>query len=276
MRLLLVFLLVSSFAVAQQGEQQLAYQYYVNGEYDKAIALYEELNEKRFSVAYYIPYFGSLLNIEDYKSAEKLAKKVAKIYPNSLNYQLEIGITQQKSGNSRKAERTFDKLYKKLNGQQSQAINLANTFRRYEMYEDALGVYLLSEKKNSKSNFSVQKAQLYAHLGKVDLMIAEYLKELARNPRQKQMVMAQVQRFLNNDGIKSERNYQLVKKALLPHVRAEQDRTDFSEMLIWLFMQNAQYEMAIRQAKSLDKRTNGDGEGVYSLAESLLDKKHYN
>jgi TolA-binding protein len=276
MRLLLVFLLVSSFAVAQQGEQQLAYQYYVNGEYDKAIALYEELNEKRFSVAYYIPYFGSLLNIEDYKSAEKLAKKVAKIYPNSLNYQLEIGITQQKSGNSRKAERTFDKLYKKLNGQQSQAINLANTFRRYEMYEDALGVYLLSEKKNSKSNFSVQKAQLYAHLGKVDLMIAEYLKELARNPRQKQMVMAQVQRFLNNDGIKSERNYQLVKEALLPHVRAEQDRTDFSEMLIWLFMQNAQYEMAIRQAKSLDKRTNGDGEGVYSLAESLLDKKHYN
>lgn len=276
MRLLLVFLLVSSFAVAQQGEQQLAYQYYVNGEYDKAIALYEELNEKRFSVAYYIPYFGSLLNIEDYKSAEKLAKKVAKIYPNSLNYQLEIGITQQKSGNSRKAERTFDKLYKKLNGQQSQAINLANTFRRYEMYEDALGVYLLSEKKNSKLSFSVQKAQLYAHLGKVDLMIAEYLKELARNPRQKQMVMAQVQRFLNNDGIKSERNYQLVKKALLPHVRAEQDRTDFSEMLIWLFMQNAQYEMAIRQAKSLDKRTNGDGEGVYSLAESLLDKKHYN
>jgi tetratricopeptide (TPR) repeat protein len=276
MRLLLVFLLVSSFAVAQQGEQQLAYQYYVNGEYDKAIALYEELNEKRFSVAYYIPYFGSLLNIEDYKSAEKLAKKVAKIYPNSLNYQLEIGITQQKSGNSRKAERTFDKLYKKLNGQQSQAINLANTFRRYEMYEYALGVYLLSEKKNSKSSFSVQKAQLYAHLGKVDLMIAEYLKELARNPRQKQMVMAQVQRFLNNDGIKSERNYQLVKKALLPHVRAEQDRTDFSEMLIWLFMQNAQYEMAIRQAKSLDKRTNGDGEGVYSLAESLLDKKHYN
>jgi tetratricopeptide (TPR) repeat protein len=276
MRLLLVFLLVSSFAVAQQGEQQLAYQYYVNGEYDKAIALYEELNEKRFSVAYYIPYFGSLLNIEDYKSAEKLAKKVAKIYPNSLNYQLEIGITQQKSGNSRKAERTFDKLYKKLNGQQSQAINLANTFRRYEMYEYALGVYLLSEKKNSKLSFSVQKAQLYAHLGKVDLMIAEYLKELARNPRQKQMVMAQVQRFLNNDGIKSERNYQLVKKALLPHVRAEQDRTDFSEMLIWLFMQNAQYEMAIRQAKSLDKRTNGDGEGVYSLAESLLDKKHYN
>lgn len=275
MRLLLVFMLVCSFAYAQQSEQQLAYQYYVNGEYTKAISIYEELNEERFSVAYFIPYFGSLLNTEDYKSAEKLAKKVAKIYPRSLNYQLELGIVQQKSGNQKRADRTFDKVYKALDGKQGQAINLANTFRRYELYEDALNVYLLAEKINSKSNFATQKAQLYAQLGKVDLMIAEYLNELSRNPRQKQMVMAQVQRFLNNDGIKSERNYQLVKKQLLPFVRAEQDRSDFSEMLIWLFMQNAQYKMALRQAKALDKRTNGDVDGVYDLGETFLDKKQY-
>ena len=55
MRLLFVFMLISFFAVAQQGEQKLAYQYYVNGEYDKAISIYEELNKERFSVAYYIP-----------------------------------------------------------------------------------------------------------------------------------------------------------------------------------------------------------------------------
>ena len=52
MRLLLVFMLISSFAFAQKSEQQLAYQYYINGEYTKAITIYEELNEARFSVAY--------------------------------------------------------------------------------------------------------------------------------------------------------------------------------------------------------------------------------
>ena len=238
-------MLISSFAFSQKSQQQLAYQYYLNGEYTKAITIYEELNDERFSVAYYIPYFASLLNTEDYKSAEKLARKIAKIYPKSLNYQLEIGIAQEKSGNSKKAERTYKKLFEDLNGQQSQSINLANTFRRYEMYDEALNVYLLSEKINTKANFRIQKAQLYDHLGKVDLMIAEYLNELAHNAKQKKMVMAKVQLFLNNNGIKSERNYQLVKKALLLHVRNEQDRTDFSEMLIWLFMQNAQYEMAL-------------------------------
>jgi tetratricopeptide (TPR) repeat protein len=275
MRLLFVFMLISFFAVAQQGEQKLAYQYYVNGEYDKAISIYEELNTQRFSVAYYIPYFGSLLKTEEYRQAEKLAKKVAKIYPNSLNYQLEVGIVQRKSGNTRKANLTFNKIFKNLTGQQSQAINLANTFRRYDMYGDALRVYVLSEKLNPKSNFGMQKAQLYADLGKVDLMLVEYLNELKRNPNQKSMVFARVQLFLNNDGIKSENNYQLVKKQLLPFVRQEQGRTEFSELLIWLFMQNAQYEMAFRQAKSLDKRTEADGEEVFDLAEIFLDKEYY-
>jgi len=275
MRLLFVFMLISFFAVAQQGEQKLAYQYYVNGEYDKAISIYEELNKERFSVAYYIPYFGSLLKKEQYVQAEKLAKKVAKIYPNSLNYQLEVGIVQQKSGNTRKSERTFKKIFENLTGQQSQAINLANTLSRYDMYGDALRVYVLSEKLNPKSNFGMQKAQLYAHLGNVDLMILEYLNELKRNPKQKSIVFARVQLFLNNDGIKSENNYQLVKQQLLPFVRQEQGRTEFSELLIWLFMQNAQYEMAFRQAKSLDKRTDADGEEVFDLAEIFLDKEYY-
>jgi tetratricopeptide (TPR) repeat protein len=275
MRLLLVFMLISSFAFAQKSEQQLAYQYYINGEYTKAITIYEELAAERFSVAYYIPYFASLLKTEDYKSAEKLARKLAKIYPKSLNYQLEVGIAQEKSGNQRKANYTYSKVLKQLTGQQSQTINLANTFMRYDLYDAALNVYLQSEKINSKASFGTQKAQLYAHLNKVDLMIAEYLNELKRNPRQKKMVMSKVQLFLNNDGIKSEANYQLVKKQLLPFVRGEQSRTDFSEMLIWLFMQNAQYKMALIQAKALDKRTSADGEEVYDLAESFLDKKEY-
>ena len=269
-------MLISFFAIAQQGEQKLAYQYYINGEYDKAISIYEDLNKKRFSVAYYIPYFGSLLKTEQYNQAEKLAKKVAKIYPNSLNYQLDVGIVQQKSGNIKKADRIFKKIFKNLTGQQSQAINLANNFIRYDMHGDALDVYVLSEKLNAKSHFGIQKAQLYAHLGKVDLMLVEYLYELKRNPKQKKFVFAKVQLFLNNDGIKSERNYQLVKKQLLPFVREEQGRTEFSELLIWLFMQNAQYEMAFMQARSLDKRTDADGEEVFDLAEIFLEKKYYN
>ena len=106
-------MLIFSFAFAQQNDQQLAHKYYINGEYDKAISIYKELNKERFTVAYYAPYFSSLLKTEQFKVAEQLAKKVVKLYPNSLNYQLEIGIAQEKSGNSRKTERTFKKLFQR-------------------------------------------------------------------------------------------------------------------------------------------------------------------
>jgi len=275
MRLLLVLMLSSFFSFAQKSEQQLAYQYYINGEYDKAISIYEELMDEHFSVAYYNPYFTSLLKVEDFKSAEYLARKLVKKHPKSLNYQLEVAVVQEKSGNTKKAERSYKKLFAKIDGRQLQAINLANTFSRYEMYQKALDVYAIAYKLNPQNNFGTQKAQLFSLLGKVELMIAQYLDVMEQNPRQKQMVTSKIQRFLDNDGIKSDKNYQLVKKALLQKVRSEKVRTDFTEMLIWLFMQNHQFKMAFLQAKALDKRTNSDGEGVYDLADSFLDKEYY-
>ena len=61
MRLFLVFMLISFVSTAQQNDQQLAYQYYINSDYVKAISIYEELSKEGFSVGYYIPYFSCLL-----------------------------------------------------------------------------------------------------------------------------------------------------------------------------------------------------------------------
>ena len=156
-----------------------------------------------------------------------------------------------------------------------QTINLANTFIRNELYQEALNLYILSEKINSKNSFGMQKAQVFAKIQDVESMLKEYLNEMERNPNRKQMVLSHIQKFLDNDGIKSDKNYKLVKRLLLLKVRDEQGRTDFTEMLIWLFMQNHQFKMALTQAKALDKRTNSDGEGVYELAETFLDKEYY-
>ena len=143
------------------------------------------------------------------------------------------------------------------------------------MYNQALDIYDKAQVINTRNNFSVQKAQIYNYMGYSEKMVEEYLNLLSRNPRQKPIVIANIQKFLDNNGIQSEANYQLVKKHLLRHVQQEKDRTDFTEMLIWLFMQNHQFKLALIQAKALDKRTNADGEEVYDLGESFLDKKEY-
>ena len=96
-------MLYSFLSIAQQNKEQLAYQYFINQEYNKAIIIYEELNQKRFSIKYYRPYFSSLINTEQFISAEKIARKALKIFPKNLEYEIEIGVTYQKRGNNRKA-----------------------------------------------------------------------------------------------------------------------------------------------------------------------------
>ena len=268
-------MLLSSFVIAQQSEQKIAYKYYVGGEYSKAVSIYRDINSKQFSIGNYYPYYISLINIQRYDEAEKLAKKAYRKYPNNDGYRLEIAIAQLKNGEVEKANKVFDKVFEKNKGKKNQTINLANTFIRYQMYEQALKMYLVSEGANPKLFFNKQKAQVYAYLAKTNLMIAEYLIALKRNPRERNAVTQQIQRFLDNDGIKSNQNYKLVKKLLLPHVRAEESRTDFSEILIWLFMQNHQFELAFKQAKSLNKRKASNGEGILDLALVFLENKYY-
>ena len=55
--LILLFFTLSSFA--QNNDQRLAYQYYINGDYEKAVILYEEINKKSFSLNTYNPFFTS-------------------------------------------------------------------------------------------------------------------------------------------------------------------------------------------------------------------------
>ena len=276
MRLIILFMFFSYIVLAQQDEQKLAYQYFINGQYLEALSIYEDLNSKEISIRHYVPYFTSLLRLEEYKKAGRLAKKASNMYPTNLSYQLDIGIVEEKKGNGIKAERIYNEIFKKIKaGNKNQYISLANTFIRHTMFERALDVYRFAKKNKIELNFSMQKAQLYSNLGQSELMVSAYLEALSLNPNQKTMIISQLQRFLDNDGIKSDKNYSIVKKALLNEIRDNPERIDFIEILIWLFMQNHQFDMALTQAKALDKRTGTGLSKIFDLGDSFLDKEYY-
>ena len=57
-----IIFLFSSFSVFSQTDQsKIAYQYYLNGEYEKASELYKEVIKREAIDRYYFPYFQSLL-----------------------------------------------------------------------------------------------------------------------------------------------------------------------------------------------------------------------
>ena len=275
MRFIIFFCLLTNVIFSQNIENQQALEYYNGGEYEKAIIIYEELLKKQIAPSIFEPYFTSLLKLGLNKNAKHLSVKYNRKYPNYKQYELSVIIAKDNLGEIKSIDKTYRDFFYHLEGKRYNVINVANFLIRLNYYERALELYAISEEINPRNDFGLQKANIYSKIGKVDKMLNEYLNQLESNPNLKSYVTNHLQRFLNNNGIKDEQNFQLVKRLLLSKVRQEENRTDFSEMLIWLFVQNEKYDLALNQAIALDKRTNTCLEEVYNLANFFLDNEEY-
>lgn len=271
----IILLLFTLSSFAQNNNQKIAYQYFINGDYDKAIVIYEELNKSNLSVNIYSPYFISLINTNNFSTAEKLAKRLYSKNPQRLNYLVDMIVSLKKQEKLNKFIFNLKKLYGKLDGRNSQTIQLANRFLSFEMYDIALEVYEKSSKINDSFSYDLQRAQLYGLLGENEMMVNQYLDFLLNNPNQKKVVFSNIQRFLDNNGIKDFNNTNLVKRSLLNIIKKYPDRYDFNEMLIWLFMQNQQYKLALQQVISLDRRNQNSLSKIFEITEKLLDLEKF-
>ena len=271
----IILLLFTLSSFAQNNNQKIAYQYFINGDYDKAIVIYEELNKSNLSVNIYSPYFISLINTNNFSTAEKLAKRLYSKNPQRLNYLVDVIVSLKKQEKVNKFIFNLKKLYGKLDGRNSQTIQLANRFLSFEMYDIALEVYEKSSKINDLFSYDLQRAQLYGLLAENEMMVNQYLDFLLNNPNQKKVVFSNIQRFLDNNGIKDFNNTNLVKRSLLNIIKKYPDRYDFNEMLIWLFMQNQQYKLALQQVISLDRRNQNSLSKIFEITEKLLDLEKF-
>ena len=272
---ILILLFFTFSSIAQNNDQRLAYQYFVNGDYDKAVVLYEEINKKSFSLNTYNPFFTSLINLNRFSEAEKLARKQYSKNSSRLNFLADLIISQFKLDQKNKYSFNLKKIIKKIDGRNSQVIQVANRFQLFEMYSIALEIYDKSSEINDNYQYDLQKAQLYGLLGDEELMINKNIDYLLRNPNQKKVVFSNIQRFVDNNGIKNNNNYTIVKKSLLNIIKLYPERYDFNEMLVWLFMQNKKYNLALSHVISIDRKTKNSLDKIYNISETLLDLEKY-
>ena len=268
----------NSIAIGQNQDQltdsQLAMQYYRLGVYQKAADLFERLYKKGRSDFYYGYYLNSLLQIPDYEKAESLIEGQIKLNRNNLKYNVDLGNLQELKGNPDRAKQIYHQTIKKLTPSVNQINTLASAFIEKRNYELAEEVYATGRKLMKGSyDFRIEMAQLYYYQRNYSQMIVEFLELLNVSDVYLQQVQNYFQQAIYNDS--DESLNQLLIDKLLEYSRNYPDNKAFAELLIWIYVQDRNFPMALIQARALDRRLNEDGHRVVALARMATDNNDF-
>ncbi len=271
---LLFFSFVAIGFSQNNTEEQLAIQYYNDKEYAKAVEIFEQLFSKKNNAYYYVYYLQSLVEMGDFKKAEKIVKKLQKEYPNELKYKVDLGFVYISSNELNKAKEIFEEAIKSLTPNYQQIVDLANAFLLRRQTEYSLNTYKAGRKvMKNPALFNMELAYIYENLGRYDEMMNELLDFIEQNSSSTLSVQYYLQNSLSNDP-ESKKNDAL-RTQLLKRVQKNSDLTVMVEMLYWLSIQQKEFDQAFTQAKSLDKRLNEKGDRMYALAGICLSNKSY-
>jgi tetratricopeptide (TPR) repeat protein len=248
----------------QPGDEQLAMQYLQNKEYEKAVVLFEKLYEANRGEVYYQYYLHCLISLKDFRTAEKVVRKQIKKYPALLKYLVDLGYVFNESGETQKAQREFDEALERITPDKNQVIELANAFQYRREMNYAIETYLAGRKIVRDYTFHYELANIYQQTGNPARMIDEYLDLLDADGEELPTVQSRLQSSLRDDPDFTLNNS--LKKSLLKRVQANPDKIVYAELLIWLSIQQKDFEQAFIQAKSIDRRLNEEGQRVYDLA----------
>ena len=275
MLLLLLSCFVLNAAWAQPStDEQLAAQYFQNKEYDKAVVYYEKLYNKNPQPLYYANYIACLLETKEYKKAEKFVKKHIKQQPEDLNFIVDLGTVYQASGEASKAKDEYERAIKELSPSQNQVFTLAKAFMAIQEWDYAIETYKKGRKFFKDSYpFSFELAEVYGKKGDTEAMINEYLDVLEINESYIQSVQNAMQ---GNFGVYADqKKNELLKNELLKRIQKKPDYTIYSELLLWMLIQQKDFESAFTQAKALDKRKKEEGTRVMSIAQLAASNESY-
>lgn len=277
-RLLYLFLgfwflcLAPQVGTAQSIPEQmaLAKEYLRQGEYQKAETLLSQLIEQDVQFGLVYPdYLKTLLGLRDYKEAEKLVKRAQKKYPSVPNYAVDEGKVLQAGGNMTAAEKKWVQIVQSTTSEN--VYGVASAFQQADLMEYVEQVYLRGRQlSGNEKTFAPQLMQIYAYQRKTGPLVEEVLRQVKNDA----VPLTYAQNMLQNV-LRDEEALSLLEQKLMDAVQANPDDTPVQELLIWTLLQRKDFGPALMQARALDRRTQGGGGRVLSLADISLRNQDY-
>ncbi len=264
MRKLLFLLFLLSITSVNAQRDLIAKNYFDQGEYEKALALYDKLYKKTNRIDYFRAIVASHQQLENYKQAELLLKEKLNSQKISPQLFIELGYNYSLQEKDSLANANYNKAIESLRTNVVYAYSIGDTFEKYSLLEQAVTTYELSMEINPEKDFSYQLARLYGEQGNLEKMFSSYLELIKKNQTFRSFAERNFSLYITEDPL-NEANI-LLKKALLKKLQ-KNPNVMYNELLSWLFIQQKEFKKAFTQEKAIYKRMgDGDMGGIIDLA----------
>ncbi len=264
-------LLLSYISLGQnKSSAQLAYSYYKNAEYLKAATLYKDLYEKKHSKYYFNYMLKSYVNADELKLAEQVIKKTLRKTSDAY-FKIKLGGVYKKQGKKEKAEKLFKKVIQKTE-KRNQISSIANSFVEDGELTYAEKIYLKGRKiSQQETDFCNELANVYWYMHDYPKMVNEYLRLIAFKPSFLRYVENRLQNMMKqqDNGLKD-----VLKKALITRIQKDY-KLEYSELLVWLYIQEDNFRQAYRQTLAIDKRRKEQGKRLLELGYLAYENTDY-
>lgn len=268
-----LFILTSFIARAQnQGEIQIANEYLLKGEKDKALSMFQSLAKSQENIpVIHNTYLNLLLDLGKYKEAEDYVERLSRRDPNNLSYRLDVGLVMVRSGDLQKA----DKYYKNLIRSNAEDIykikSAADYFGSHNLIDYATAALLQARVTHENpSLFTLELANLYRIQGKREDMVKEYLNYATQVPANLNYIKNLLQVLLTKPD-----ELETLEKLLYEKVQQNPDSEVFIDLLIWVNIQQKNFYGAFIQSRAYDKRFKKENSKTLEIAQIAMNNKDY-
>ena len=257
-------------------QEQLAVQYFKDREYEKAASLFAELFQQKPDNYYYSYYLPCLLELNNYREAEKLVVKQMRRSPNIQRFAVDLGYVYEREGNAAKAEKQYGRCIAECPASAQALRELAMAFLNYRQFDHAVACYekIRSVSKDPSAN-AMELVMLYKQNGKYEQALKELMlwADTHTSFPEIEEVETELNTWLADDEDRQKKD--LIGKTLLQHANKYPDHIGYAHLMLWFSLQENDFPAALQQAAAIDRRFQGDGRKEYEVATIAADNRDY-
>lgn len=269
---LLCFTFVISVLAQDRDEIQIANEYLLKGNKDKALKVFEDLAKKPINIPFiHNNYLDLMIELGMYKEAEDYMQKLLRRADNQVIYPIDLGRVYLKSGAAQKADRQFKEVIKMSTGDIYKIKAVSDYFASHRLTDYAVMALQETRKaKTSNSLFTLELANLYRMQGNRDAMVEEYLSYVTQTPGNINYVKNLLQVLLTKP-----EEMDALERLLYDKVQQSPQLEVYADLLIWINVQQRNFYGAFIQARAYDKRFKGDDLKTLEIAQIALSNEDY-